>query len=465
MCNTKSLQKSIKHSGFVVTNTSVTKVARIYNLAFNYKDNIVPSFGLAMLNVVEKNVELQEETRFGGLVDTINSKFSNHQIKANDKGEVLSYLYDDSVFRSVSAIDVLKSKHKQDIFAGKFVVLGFTAISLSSPYLSSNDVQTPSLYTHASFLEHVLSDDLLYMPSFAKSLACMLSFLFIVLIAYFNYANHYIKAAFICLFGIIASLVVVCNMLDYGIYVPVGFFLIPTLVLYVILLFVSTYIFHVAENNYLKQTQNIRTSIVNSMMKMIESRDSESGKHILRTQFYAQILSRHLSENGPYKKLLDEKMIQYIYEAAPLHDIGKIGVPEDILEKPDKLTDEEMDIVKKHSEIGYNIIQKKMNKYNANNEFLKVASNIVYTHHEKWDGSGYPNGLKGEQIPLEGRIIALVDVYDALTNRRAYKDAFSCKESESIIMNGRGTHFDPVIVDAFFELKSKFRDIAYKFMD
>jgi adenylate cyclase len=153
-----------------------------------------------------------------------------------------------------------------------------------------------------------------------------------------------------------------------------------------------------------------------------------------------------------------------MYRTAPLHDIGKVGIPDTILKKPEKLTLLEYEVMKSHPDIGRHIINNAMKSYEEN-EFFTMAINMTYTHHEKWDGSGYPQGLKAEEIPLEGRLMALADVYDALVNKRVYKEAFSYEESYKIIKEGRGTHFDPLLVDIFFEIKEKMRETSEYYTD
>jgi len=155
-------------------------------------------------------------------------------------------------------------------------------------------------------------------------------------------------------------------------------------------------------------------------------------------------------------------MIDLIYKSAPLHDSGKVGIPDAILLKPGRLTDEEFEIMKQHSLIGADAL-KSAQAVLGTNSFLTVACEIMETHHEKWDGSGYPHGLKGDQIPISGRLMAMADVYDALVSERVYKAAFSHEKARSIIVEGKGLHFDPDVVDAFLELETVFQEIADKF--
>jgi response regulator RpfG family c-di-GMP phosphodiesterase len=175
-------------------------------------------------------------------------------------------------------------------------------------------------------------------------------------------------------------------------------------------------------------------------------------------------MADYLSRLEPYKDILTEEYRYSLFKSAPLHDVGKVSIPDAILMKPGKLSSEEFDIMKEHTVKGKSAIEAIMVDL-PNETFLIHAREIAFSHHEKWDGSGYPLGLKGIDIPLSGRIMAIADVYDALINKRVYKEAFSHEKATSIILEGRGTHFDPVMVDAFLALKDEFNNIAKTYKD
>jgi putative two-component system response regulator len=206
-----------------------------------------------------------------------------------------------------------------------------------------------------------------------------------------------------------------------------------------------------------------------------EARDNETGNHILRTQAYVRLLARHLADHPEFKAALDDGRLEKIVQAAPLHDIGKVGVPDAILLKPGPLTKEEFEVMKGHPEIGARAIDKAMEQARSGDlrvesetrafAFLQVAREICISHHEKWDGSGYPYGLRGAEIPVAGRLMALADVFDALITARVYKPAFDRETATTILREGRGTHFDPVVVDAFLEMEQEFADIARQYAD
>jgi len=216
-----------------------------------------------------------------------------------------------------------------------------------------------------------------------------------------------------------------------------------------------------ARTQELQQTQEVT---IESMASLAEYRDPETGGHIRRTQNYVKVLAQNLSQNPEYAKELDGPTIYMLYLSAPLHDIGKVGIPDDILLKPGKLTTEEFEIMKMHTIIGRDAIASAERKI-MGKSFLNFAHEIAYSHQEKWDGSGYPEGLSGEDIPLSARLMAVADVYDALISKRIYKPAIPHATAVSIIQNDSGSHFDPDVVNAFLESTDEFHQIAYLHAD
>ena len=210
------------------------------------------------------------------------------------------------------------------------------------------------------------------------------------------------------------------------------------------------------------ELERMQDAIILGLASLAETRDNETGAHILRTQHYVKVLAEHLKTHQRFAPVLTDSMIDLIYKSAPLHDAGKVGIPDAILLKPGRLSEEEFTIMKQHPKIGSLALQSAQDKL-GNNSFLAVACEIMETHHEKWDGSGYPNGLQGEEIPVSGRLMALADVYDALISERVYKAAFSHEQARDIIVEGKGLHFDPDVVEAFLNLESKFQEIAATF--
>ncbi len=227
------------------------------------------------------------------------------------------------------------------------------------------------------------------------------------------------------------------------------------------------------ENSYLEaeiakrmaENELIQEVSIRALAHLAETRDPETGNHILRTQGYVQLLAQKLQSHPLFAATLSDRYIQLLARSAPLHDIGKVGIPDAILQKPGKLMPEEWEIMKTHARLGAVAIEEAERDVERPVVFLTLAKEIAHRHHEKWDGSGYPDGLVGEAIPVSARIMALADVFDALISRRVYKEPMPYDEVRSIIAAGRGKHFDPDMVDAFLTHFSAFCDIAERHRD
>ena len=213
------------------------------------------------------------------------------------------------------------------------------------------------------------------------------------------------------------------------------------------------------------EVQAIQDVTIMAMTSLAETRDNETGNHIRRTQLYVKALAEHLRDHPRFAHLLTDRMVDLLYKSAPLHDIGKIGIPDAILLKPGKLTVQEFEVMKTHTTLGRNAIEEAERRLGMRVAFLSVSKEIAYSHQEKWDGSGYPEGLKGDAIPVSARLMAVADVYDALISKRVYKPAFPHEQACATIVKGRGTHFDPDMVDAFVEIAQDFLRISQRYPD
>ena len=219
------------------------------------------------------------------------------------------------------------------------------------------------------------------------------------------------------------------------------------------------------ENHWHREAfADAQDAIITALAKLSEYRDPETGAHLLRLKKYSALICGYLAENEKFRPIVTADFTQDLVRSSPLHDIGKVGIPDAILKKPGKLTAEEFEIMKTHAQIGGDTLRSVYEQY-PSQSFIKCGMEIAYGHHEKWNGSGYPAGLQGETIPLSARVLALVDVYDALTCRRVYKPPFSREQAKAIIEEGNGSHFDPDIVAAFLNNEAEFYAIAEKYAD
>ncbi len=215
-----------------------------------------------------------------------------------------------------------------------------------------------------------------------------------------------------------------------------------------------------------EQTQeisNTRDIALLTLAKLAESRDSETGMHLDRMPEYSQLLATALYDS-PYAFQVDEEFIGWVYKSSPLHDIGKVGIPDAILLKAGPLTLDEVRIMRTHTTIGGDTLRSVLDKFSGPT-FLTMAMHICYSHHERWDGGGYPDGLVGKAIPLPARIVALADAYDAITSVRPYKPAFDHQEAVRRILVDKGKHFDPILVDAFMRVQGDFAIVQKRFQD
>ena len=227
----------------------------------------------------------------------------------------------------------------------------------------------------------------------------------------------------------------------------------------------------------MKESRLIQEASLIALTQLVETRDQNTGNHILRTHKYMEVMARYLQKNEKYAEALCEKNLQRMVKASPLHDIGKIGIPDCILLKPERLTKEEFEIIKTHTSIGGEAFQRVINQSlkidsgqtnsekESSLEYLEEAGNIAKHHHERWDGTGYPDGLAGEEIPLSARLMAFADVFDALTTERPYKNAWTMEETMEYMLEQKGKHFDPDVVEAFIKQKANFEKILYTLSD
>ncbi len=216
---------------------------------------------------------------------------------------------------------------------------------------------------------------------------------------------------------------------------------------------------HNLEEKVIEQVNEISDSqlaTILALAKLAEYRDEDTGRHIERIQYFCRELVTRMAEKPGYKDEITPLFIENIIHASPLHDIGKVGIPDTILLKPGKLNVAEFEVMKTHTLIGFELLQSVRERYRRNS-FINTGIEISRSHHERWDGNGYPDGLKGTDIPLSARILAVADVYDALRSKRPYKDGFDHEKSCELILAGKGTQFDPAIIDAFVELDKTFR--------
>ncbi|WP_426318493.1 HD-GYP domain-containing protein [Pseudoduganella sp. R-43] len=219
-----------------------------------------------------------------------------------------------------------------------------------------------------------------------------------------------------------------------------------------------------AENNAAEVRTDVDLALL-MLVSLVKARDNETASHLVRTAQYVRLLAEHLRNHPRFAQTLCDETIELLVKSAPLHDIGKVGIPDRVLLKPGRLTPDEFAVMRTHAKLGYDVLAQAEAQLGHPLPCLAFAKEIALSHHEKWDGSGYPQGLAGDAIPMSARLMAVADVYDALTSRRSYKPAMSHEEALQIMRQGRGRHFDPDVLDAFLVLEQQFAAIAARHGD
>ena len=449
-CNTKEFHQNNRHFGFSTINIDSDGIAREIPTLKRYKNRAIPSFGLA--TILSLNLH------------SYNSKKGELNILDNpiplDKNSKLLLPYNTPTPKIFSAIDILKKKIPKEFFHGKIVIVGSTVKRFSNNYNIYGHKNISSNVIHALYIESLLNNSFIVQDDFYKKLNTLIA-CFLSILLYLFFIKRWDRAIIsITIFTIVATLFYLVYAFKLGEYVSIGYLWLPLLLSYIILL-ISIFISRNSnEKEMLKKdlAKSFHTSAT-SMVLVANTHDSETGEHIIRTKKYVKLMAEELYRRGLYTHTLTPHNIELIYESAPLHDIGKVGIPDNILKKPGRFTAQEYEIMKTHSKLGADIIKKSL-EYYEHNPLLEFAYNIALYHHEKWNGTGYPEQLKEDEIPIEAQLMSIADIYDALISKRRYKESFSYKKVESIIIDERGISFNPLLVDIFIEQKEKFKEIS-----
>ncbi len=446
--NLPSIQKAAKGFGFVNIFLDRDGILRRVPLFVKYKNSFIPFLPLGMVNLVDKMVFKDENV----------IEILGHKIKANENGEVLLN-FSSPPSKIISVLDILRERFNPEDLTGKFVIIGSFAVGLNHSYFNSYYKNLSSLKINSIFIDNILNDAFFIQPEYLKKLNLFLAFFISFVMLLFLFNRWYMRLFLLFLLSFLISFVWFIYEFLNGVYVSIGYFWSPLFVYFFFLSLFFSLINHLEKRKFYKELEMSHNATLESIILVAAMKDDETGNHLIRTRKYVKVLATYLYEQKLYKDKLNQKFINMLYRAAPLHDIGKVGIPDNILKKNGRLTKEEYEIMKKHTILGKEMIESAMKIYNKN-EFLQIACSIAYHHHEKWDGSGYPQGLKGDEIPIEGQLMAIADVYDALISKRAYKEAYSYQMTENLIIEQSGKAFNPVLVEAFKVLRYEFRNIA-----
>lgn len=452
--------------GFVNVVPDQDGVIRKAPLLIEYDGTIYPSLALATYMRFKKWDEVILESGPNGITAL---RAVNTTIPVDRYGNVVIRFRGPSLtYHSISAAKIMEGEISPNIFHQKIVLVGSSAEGLKDTHPIPFDRRYPGVEVHASVIGTLLDSDFIIIPSWGLGaqgvglfLTILLALVVVVRFPAWAAGGVFIGILFIMPFGSII------------LFKSRQIFISPisSMVLYVVSFSLLALIRFRSEEirtvRYERQLVAAQDSAIVGLASLVETRDSETGNHILRTQKYVGILAQYLAKYKSEKFMLRPEEVDLLYKSSALHDVGKVGVPDNILLKPGPLTPSEFDEVKKHTLYGAEALSRADHVAQESGEpsFLQMAQEIALTHHERWDGTGYPRGLKGEEIPLSGRLMAVADVYDALLMRRVYKKAMTHEEATAIILASRGTHFDPEIVAAFEFLKNDFEAIAREYTD
>lgn len=463
LANVPSIDSRVARTGFINHRVDEDGVLRRVSLLIGQGGQVHPSLALAAVLQARRIESVRIEETPAGLQLAAGALTA----PIDRQGQALLRTTRSAAnYPTVSAMDVLNGRFAPDAFAGRVVFVGSSAVGLNDYHHTAMDARFPGVHIQAATAENLLHDGFVLQPGWADPAAMAAAVL--------------VACAMACLFAFgSGSLLLLLGGLAIGLLPLAGSALLflhsgifvsaaaPALVAALLLMgsFVARYALErVRALTWQRQLANARELTIESMASVAETRDPETGAHIKRTQHYVREIALKLRSSGLHRDVLTREYIKLLFVSAPLHDIGKVGVPDHILLKPGKLTTDEMEQMKRHADYGRRILLSSAQRIEGEN-FLTIAADIAGCHHEKWNGSGYPLGLAGAAIPLAARIMTVGDVYDALINRRCYKPAFTHEHAMRLMREQRGIAFDPDVLDAFLAIESTIVSIAARFRD
>ena len=452
VCNLPTLTAAAGASGFLNAAPDPDGILRRAPLLMQYGDRVYPALSLAAVReaTAARNLMLRVAN-----VNTSSLSLDGQGVPLDGKSNLLlRYRGVKRTFRYVSAVDVLRNQVADDEFRDKIVFVGTTALGTREVVATPLDTLFVGVEVQATVADNLLQRDFMYRPEHGVTLETQV-------VIGLGTSAALIVARVGLLWGALAvgTLVMAVWTGTQSLLATDGAYfspLYPTLGLATGLAAMTTAGFSVerwrAERAGIEKATSHRL-MVQTLLSLTGIRDAETGRHSRRTQKYTKVIAEELSKHPGFRDYLTAERVELMASLAPLHDIGKVGVPDRVLNKPGQLTQEELAEMRRHPRYGRDVIENAERAAGVRDDVaLAVAKDIVYTHHEWWDGSGYPEGLRGTTIPIPGRVMAVVDVYDAILTRKLYHKPMSNEEAVAFIVRGKGTHFDPAVVDAFVKV-------------
>ncbi len=462
VCSLPKLARAAGASGFLNAAPDTDGILRRVPLVAELDGRVYPSLALASVAAVTGAREMSLR------VSNVNAAVLHVEDRAVPvdarSNLLLRYRGQKKTFPYLSAADILNSQIPAEAVRGKMVFVGTTALGTREVVATPLDTLFAGVEVQATVADNLLQQDFISRSPAGSSLDMLLVLIFglglILIVARVGVVS-----------GVVGTLIGVAALWWGGAWLlsTQGLFispLSPTLGLIAALASMTFARFTVergrAETAGREKTTAQRL-MVQSLLSLTEVRDAETGRHSRRTQQYARLLAEQLATHPDYRQYLTPERVELLSTLAPLHDIGKVGIPDHILNKPGALTDAERTEMRRHPTLGRDVILKAEQRVGVRDDAtLEMAKDIVYTHHERWDGSGYPQGLHGTNIPIAGRVMAIVDVYDAAATRSLYRPAMSHEDVVKLIVSGKGTHFDPAVVDAFVSVAPQLEILSHE---
>ncbi len=462
VCNIPQLAGAARASGFFNLAPDYDGTIRRVPLLARYRDEFYPSLALALALQAKGDAPATLRADGGALELQVGAE----TIPLDAQGNLLlRFRGGRGSFPYLSAAAVLDGSADPQALRGRVAILGTSAAGLKDLHATPLDPAFPGPEVHAVAVDTILRGDFLRHPPAARPwelLAALAAGALTTLVLARS-------GAFAALPLLVAGSAALWGG-AYWLFARAGIFvspLLPQAVLAGDFALLSFLRFRQSEREAVDFSRKLGLTqdvIIQSMAALAETRDNETGGHIQRTRHYVRALAERLREHPRFRAFLDAQTIELLFRLAPLHDIGKVGVRDQVLLKPSRLTREEFEEMKRHTIYGDDTLEIAERRL-GDDSFLQIAREFALTHQEKWDGSGYPRGLAGDQIPIAGRLMAVADVYDALVSRRVYKEPMPHEGAAAILARGRGTHFDPDVIDAFLDTQERFRQIATRFSD
>ena len=468
ICNLPNLARAAGASGFLNAAPDPDGILRRVPLVVEFEGRVYPALALAAVSaatgrrgVMLRAAHANASTLLMGADDVPSAPAAapatDVHVPLDGKSNLLlRYRGVKHTFPYVSAVDVLNGRVEPGTFKDKIAFVGTSALGTREVVSTPLDTVFTGVEVQATVADNLLQQDFVRRPDYSVVLEALA-------VLAFGLVATLIAVRFGLLWGaagVAVSLTAVWTMTIAQLSASGTFLspLFPTMGVssaIVCMMGAQAVVERIRADRAGQEKATTERVMVQALLSLVEIRDTETGRHSRRTQQYTRLLAQVLATHPAYRSFLTAERIDLISTLAPLHDIGKVGVPDKLLNKPGALTDDEMAEMRKHPVYGRDVILKTERDVGVRDDLtLAIAKDIVYTHHEKWDGTGYPQGLRGTQIPIPGRIVGLVDVYDAVRSRRVYAAPLSHEEAVALIVDRRGAHFDPAVVDAFLKVSS-----------